>query len=394
MNERSDRIPTVYRAGYEKARLVAPEAAANFVDHILVGDPISDAAAEALAPCGQMETHRLIRAGMEREHDFARDAPPALVEFFERVSVPPAWFDPAKLLSGMRAYHRDSDLFIAAHVAGVLVEGFATTIARFFLMTGRLTDHGVRRLRQNNRHLIEICMPGGLERHGDGWKLTVRIRLVHAQVRRLIRESGKWDEGTWGTPLSAAHIAFASAVFSALLLHKAQMLGVRLDRTERDSFMDLWRYTAWLMGVPETILFRDYDEAMALCRTGCACEPPPGEEAIIMANAMIRSAPLIVGAEGEARRTFTTFVYRVSRALVGDELADQLRFPRLWTAGLLPLLRWRRRVEKLHGRLAPGRARSRRARNFSALLERSLLDDMGISYRLPDRLADDMANPW
>ena len=394
MDERKGRIPAAYRAGYEKARADHPERAANYVAHTLVGDPDADAVVEALASHDQMQVHRLIHAAMEQQDEVLREAPPILSEFFDRISVPPPWFDPAKLRPGMLAYHRDSDLFIAAHVAGVLVEGFATTISRPFFMTGRLTDYGVRRLQQNNRHLIEICMPGGLERHGDGWKLSVRIRLVHAQVRRMLRASEDWDAETWGTPLSAAQMAFASAAFSALLLDKAGMLGVRPDEAAREGFIAIWRYVAWLFGVPETILFRDHDEAMALCRTAFVCEPPPAEESIIMANGLINSAPLIVGAEGPARQAFVKFVYRVSRALIGDPLADRLRFPRQWTAGLLPLMRWQRRFQRLQDRLAPGRARARHARNFTTLLERSLLDDMGISYRLPDRLDGDVATPW
>ena len=394
MDDLSSRIPTVYRDGYERARADSPDGAASYVTHTLTGDPAADAVVEALAPFDQMQVHRFIQAGMEREEDVLREAPQILGDFFERISVPPPWFDPTTLLPGMRAYHRDSDLFIAAHVAGVLVEGFATTISKSFFLTGRLGDYGVRRLQQNNRHLIEICMPGGLERYGDGWKLSVRIRLIHAQVRRLLRGSEDWDAETWGTPLSAAQMAFASAAFSALLLEKAEMLGVRPDKAARDGFIGIWRYVAWLFGVPETILFRDYDEAMALCRTAFVCEPPPAEESIVMANGLINSAPLIVGAEGPARRAFVKFVYRVSRALIGDALADRLGFPRQWTAGLLPLMRLQRRLLKLQDRLMPGRARARHARNFTTLLERSILDDMGISYRLPDRIDADVATPW
>ncbi len=112
---------------------------------------------------------------MERQEAVLREAPQILGDFFERISVPPPWFDPATLPPGMRAYHRDSDLFIAAHVAGVLVKGFATTISKSFFLTGRLGDYGVRRLQQNNRHLIEICMPGGLQRQGEGWNFVYRV---------------------------------------------------------------------------------------------------------------------------------------------------------------------------------------------------------------------------
>ena len=229
MNEWRDGIPAVYRPGYERARADNRDLAENYVRHTLIGDPEADAVAEALAEFDQEEAYRFIHAGMERQEDVLRDAPPVMGDFFDRISVPPSWFDPASLRPGMLAYHRNSDLFIAAHVAGVLVEGFSTTISLPFFRTGRLTDYGVRRLRQNNRHLIEICLPGGLERHGDGWKLSVRIRLIHAQVRRLLRNAEDWDADTWGMPLSAAQMAFASAAFSALLLRKVEMLGLRLE---------------------------------------------------------------------------------------------------------------------------------------------------------------------
>ena len=394
MNEESNRIPTIYQAGYKQARTDNPGVAANYVKHTLIGDPSADAVIEALAPFDQMQVHRFIHAGMERQEDVLREAPSVLGDFFERISVPPSWFDPTKLLPGMLAYHQNSDLFIAAHVAGVLVEGFATTISKPFFMTGRLTDHGLRRLQQNNRHLIEICMPGGLERHGDGWKLSVRIRLIHARIRRMLRNSEEWDVDAQGTPISAAQMAFASSAFSALLLEKCETLGGGLDEVARDSFMDIWRYTAWLFGVPEEILFRNYDEAMELCRVGFMIEPPPDLESILMANGLINSAPLIVGAVGPARRRFVKFVYRISRALIGDELADQLRFPRQWTAGILPFMRWQRRFQKLQERLLPGLTHSRRAKNFTTLLERSLMDDMGISYRLPDQISADRTSPW
>ena len=393
MDEWRDRIPAVYRPGYEQARIGDRDLAECYVRHTLIGDPEADAVVEALAEFDQSEAYRFIQAGMERQEDILRNAPPVMRDFFDRISVPPSWFDPASLLPGMLAYHRNSDLFIAAHVAGVLVEGFSTTISLPFFRTGRLTDYGVRRLRQNNRHLIEICLPGGLERYGDGWKLSVRIRLIHAKVRHLLRNSEDWDADALGVPISAAQTAFASAAFSALLLRKVEMLGLRLDRTARDGFMDIWRYTAWLFGVPEEMLFRNYDDATELCRVGFMCEPPPGLEAIAMANGLINSAPLIVGATDPAkRRAFTSFVYRVSRALVGNALADELRFPKQWTAGLLTVMRWQLRFRRLLDRIVPRRAGARHSKNFITLLERAVVDEAGISYRLPDSL--DADRPW
>ena len=110
-----------------------------------------------------------------------------------------------------------------------------------------MSGFGPRRVRQNTRHFIEIMLPGALDRQGDGWKLSVRIRLVHAQLRRLIRDQGNWDEEVYGTPLSAAHMALASANFSATTLR----LGAEMDEEMRYGYMHAWRYASWLIGTPE-----------------------------------------------------------------------------------------------------------------------------------------------
>ena len=68
-------------------------------------------------------------------------------------------------------------MILGAFVGGVLIEGFMTNISKSFFITGRVRDQGIRRLQQNNRHLVESFIPGGLERDGDGWKLSLRIRL-------------------------------------------------------------------------------------------------------------------------------------------------------------------------------------------------------------------------
>ena len=155
-------------------------------------------------------------------------------------------------------------MILAGFAAGVLVDGFGTLIAKSFVMTGRVFDSGVRRLRQNNRHFLEVFFPGGLERAGDGWKLSVRIRFIHARMRRLLHDSGEWDTEAWGVPINSAHTGYAAACFSARTIKHSESVGVSYTQEERDSIMAVWRYTAYLMGIPETILFTNEAEALAL----------------------------------------------------------------------------------------------------------------------------------
>ena len=390
------RIPVAYEPGYEKARASNPELADKYIEHTLIGDPEADFLVNAIAAADQDQQAEFIRAGMDEDAEALRSAPPAVGKFFDRISAPPEWFDPQVVYAGCRKFHAYSDLFLTAFVTDIIVRGFTTLISQSFFITGRLTDRGVRRLRQNIRHLLEIMLPGGLERHGEGWKLSVRIRLVHARVRQQLLVSEDWDQEAHGMPLSAAHIALASCNFSGMMLWAAGRIGARLNDEERASFMQIWRYTAWLMGVPDALIFRDEAEAREIFRVGYMCEPPFGVEAIAMANSVINSAPLVIGIEDkDERKALLSYGYRLSRALLGDELADQLMFPKSRTTGALVYLRLRRRIQEVIDALRgpEQHAKGLRTQNFMTMLDISVLDEEGISYRLPDELHGD-ASRW
>lgn len=377
-------MPTAYSHGHARAVLVDRELADRYVAAARIGDPAADAVIEALARHDPARGEAWVRRGIEAGPSAIPDAPPVVRAFFADIERVPSWFDPDRVLPGCRAFHRNSEMIVGAFVAAVLVEGFSTLISQSFSITGRIVDQGVRRLKQNNRQLVEIFLPGGLERQGDGWKLSVRVRLVHARVRRLLAEAPEWDAAAWGTPVSAAHVAYATAAFSGLLLRRAGMLGVTLSAAERESFMHVWRYAGHLMGVEPGLQCGSEADALHLYRIGALCEPPPTLESAILANGLVNSAPIVAGiSEPRARRRLARKIYRISRAMIGDDLADQLRYPRMHTVGTLALLRLKNRVDRLVHRLAPTLGARHRASQFRTMLGVSLYAEDGIRYRLP-----------
>jgi len=380
-------IPTDYRQGYGRAAAVDRGLADRYVAATRRGDPLADAVVAELARHDPMTGQTWIRQAMDQGPAGPIEAPEAVRAFFAEIEQVPDWFDSSRTRPGCRAFHRHSEMFLGAFVAAVLIEGFSTLISQSFSITGRLVDQGVRRLKQNNRQLVEIFLPGGLDRQGDGWKLSVRIRLVHAQVRHLLAHSEDWDEAAWGTPLSAAHIAFATAAFSGLLLKRARMLGVTLSPEERESFMLVWRYAGHLMGVEPELLFRSEEEAVRFHRIGTLCEPPPTFESVILANGLINSAPIVAGiTETKARRQLAKKIYRISRAMIGDALADQLNYPAMRTTGTLAALRLTNGLEQGLYKFFPALGARRRAGQFQTMLDVSLYSEDGASYRLPAHL--------
>ena len=385
------KIPTDYTPGYEKARAIAPDIADKYIAHTHIGDPLGEEMTDDLSKFNPEEASILIQNAMDNEGEEAlREAPASLRTFFKEAETLPEWLDYSAFAPGVRMFHRNSQVILAAFVAGVLIEGFITNIAKSFFITGRVRDQGVRRLGQNNRHMIEIFLPGGLYRDGDGWKLSVRIRLVHAQLRHLLNRSEEWDTEAWGTPISAAHLGYAISAFSARLLKHMKTLGAQYNDEEYDSFMAVWRYSGYLMGIPETILFRDADEALRLWEIALTCEPDSPLESVVMAHSLVNSAPLIAGrTEPAARRELAGYVYRVSRGLIGNEFADSLMYPPLSAFGAVWWFRMQQRYGKVLSKLFPKR---RQDSNFTRFT--SLLDEEGIRYALPDNVYSEESTKW
>lgn len=389
--------PTDYNnPGYGRARALDPEMAENYLAHTTIGDPLADAAVEALSSLKRSESAQLVRAFMDSANgDSLPDAPSEVLALFEHATRPPDWLDLPALNPGVLMFHRNRKMVVGGMLAGVLVEGFSTNISESFFITGRIRDQGVRRLQQNNRHMVEIFFPSGLERFGDGWKLSVRIRLIHAQVRRLLADSEDWDTAAWGTPLSAAHVGYAITAFSARLLKHMRGLGATYTDEEAECFMAVWRYSGHLMGIPESILFRDEAEALRLFEIGTMCEPEPGPSCIVLANSLVNSAPLVVGIDDpNERRKLAQYVYKVSRSLIGNSLADQLNYPRQSSFGVLPWFRMQARYDRLMSKHFPKIARKSNYANFTTLLSGSRYDDNGIPYSMPDHVYAEESSDW
>ena len=387
-----ERIPTDYREGYEKARVVDEAVADKYVANTLIGDPVMDALLEELASLAPDQVHRFINAGMQEDEAELKEAPQALREFFYSVAHPePDWVNYDEFRPGIRAFQRNAHHILPAFVAGTLLVGFSTLISKSFVQTGRIFDNGVRRLRQNNRHMLEIFFPGGLDRQGDGWKLSVRIRFVHGQVRRLLAEDEEWDKDAWGTPISAAHLGFAIANFAGSTIEYASRLGGKFNSEERAGFFAVWRYSGHLMGVPESLLYTDEESAAAVRRIALMCEPPPAEEAILMANALINSAPLVGGVEDPRERfaLVNGLIYPVSRALVGERLAYQLRFPQSYMPNPIFWYKADHWFKNLRAKFKKDADPS-----FATLLMVSAYDDEGLSYRLPDHVHAERSSHW
>ena len=389
-------IPSCYVDGYEHARKRDPELAEQYIRHTTIGDPVADAVVAELArTASPARVHELIATALNNYSDLPEGTSDALRNLIRHAGVLPDWFDRKLAREATRAFLRNSEMVLGALVGGAIIEGFSTLISKPFRIRSRIMTNGVRRLKQNLLQLLEQYLPGGIEPGGDGWKLSLRIRLVHAQARRLVAASDEWDQATYGLPLSAAHMLLGAAAFSGRLMEHVSRLGGDFSEREREAYVHVWRYTGLLLGIPDEIMFRDFASSIRSFEIGAQCEPPADEDAIIMANSIVNSAPIVLGfTEPGERRAMAKYMYQVSRELIGERLADELRFPRGSLTKKLPLLRLRNFGDRLLRRLAPPLAAYRSRARFRNLLDVSNLGEHEHLYSLPTSVFEEDSREW
>ncbi len=114
-----------------------------------------------------------------------------------------------------------------------------------------------------------------------------------------------------------------------------------------------------------------------------------------MAHALLNSAPLVLGiTQTDERRSMARYMFSISRALIGNRLADELRFPKTRAMGVLPWFRLQTRYNSFMIRYAPTLTRHSRFENFVDLLKTATFDQNGISYRLPNHVYSERSHKW
>lgn len=300
-------------------------------------DPLADAAAAALAhlPAGG---HTLVDAAL---HGDLRDAPPALQELLASVAAYPAWVDWDRVDRGCAVFLRAG--FAGGLVLGLrsLPYGYAAPAGNKPLaFSGRLAERAPRRLAETARFVAAVSEPGGLRRRAEGWSITLKVRLMHAQVRRLLLQSGRWDSALWSAPINQHDMLATIFLFSQVFLDGLRLLGLGVSRSEGDDFIHLWRVIGWLIGVDELLLPDDEASARASSESIYLTQGPPDADSRELVAALL-NAPVQTAhtpAQQRQARIRMHITRQLCRHLLGDTLADALDVPRQRPALAAPIL--------------------------------------------------------
>jgi hypothetical protein len=184
------------------------------------------------------------------------DAHPDLRAFFAEVERRPEWVDDELLEHGAAAARRIGKDGFDILAFGSLLGGYRSGGAlQPLVRTGRFDDT-LNRVGETGQWWLACTAPGGMARDGEGWRLSVHVRVMHAFVNYQLEREADWDWGFRGVPINAYDRAGTIGSFSTSYLLQARALGIRVPAGDAAAIMHLWSYVGWLMGVEERWLPR------------------------------------------------------------------------------------------------------------------------------------------
>lgn len=302
-------------------------------------DPLADAVVADIE--GMKGGFRLFEAIAREGIASAPQAPDSFHAFFEAVERTPLWVDWSVVDGG-------GEVLLRAGVLGGLVLGIKSLVLGYaspagnkpLVLSGRLQEQAARRVNETAKFVHATITPGSMRPHREGWLITLKVRLMHAHVRRMILKTGRWNDA-WGAPINQHDMLGTSLLFSVTLLEGLRDLGLRIPAASAAAYMQLWRWSGWLIGLEPELLVTTEAEGQRLVDLILATQGEPDDDARSLTRALLDAPILMAKTRRElanARRV-VRFSIAVCRELIGDAKADALQLPENSWRYTMPIVR-------------------------------------------------------
>lgn len=305
-------------------------------------DEPADAVVEAIETMPKGAGWRAFEQGIRGGTRAIPDAPRAMKDLIDDCAEVPAWVDWPTCDRGGELLLRAGGLGGAVLGARSLVLGYASPAGnKPLVFSGRLKEQARTRLDETARFVQAVSRPGGMRPFSDGWQITVKVRLIHAQVRRMILRSDRWNSDAWGLPVNQHDMAGTTLLFSVSILDGLRKLGMAIDAEEAEKYIHLWRWVGRTIGVDPGLLPASEPDAMRLADLIGATMGEPDQDSRDLTKALFEAAYdgcTTKRQKAEAARK-VMFGMAICRELVGDELADKLGVRRRSIRFVMPMMK-------------------------------------------------------
>lgn len=256
-----------------------------------------------------------------------------LRELWRQVTTIPDWVDWAQLARGQDVFYRYGGAVLTGLAYQSLVGGMAAgrlveTLAR----TGGFSPSASRRrLFETTQHILQCTRSiESLHIGGEGHVASVRVRLLHAAVRRRVlalaaQRPDYYDVERFGIPINDLDSIATVCSFSASLIWSSlPRQGIIVTSAEAADYIALWRYIGYLVGAPaHADHFGSPERARAMFESLLLHEMQPTATSKLLANNVIDSL-----ADQPPVYPTRNMLAASARWLNGNALGDALDLPK------------------------------------------------------------------
>ncbi|KAA8642925.1 hypothetical protein EYZ11_009661 [Aspergillus tanneri] len=256
---------------------------------------------------------------------------PKLDQLWTEINTVPKWVDWDQIKRGQEVFFRYglpilNVLSFESLLGGMGSARVVETLAR----TGGFSIDVVRRrLLETLQHVLQVSLSlNSMKPGGDGHISSIRVRLLHASVRRRILSMVKqkpeyYNVEKFGIPINDLDCIGTIHTFSSSVVWLGlPRQGIWLRDQEIDDYLALWRLVAHYMGTP-THSLQSRATSRAMMESLLVSEINPTDIGKILAQNIIlgleNTAPIYASKE---------FMEAMARRLNGNKLSDKLDLPR------------------------------------------------------------------
>jgi hypothetical protein len=243
----------------------------------------------------------------------------------------PEWVDWEQIDRGQRVFYRYAAPAIVSLTFQSLLGGMGSRrVVETLTRTGGFGAQVTRRrLLETFQHILDVTKDvESMKPGGKGFASSVRVRLLHASVRRrilaLVKQKPEYfNIEDLGIPISDLDSIGTVITFSATLIWIGlPRQGIYLRPDEVTDYIALWRYVSYVLGVP-TDPFATPERTKLFMESLLLSEIAPTQTGQTLANNIITGLhsqpPVFASAD---------FLRAQAHWLNGRELADALAVPR------------------------------------------------------------------
>lgn len=309
-------------------RKVSPTEVERYGDYLWESDVLADKLTHAFQDMGMQKAMPMFNAAIEGR--IAADSPQELRNFIKEVETLPSWLDKRLLDVGARLAQRSGMLgeYILSCVS--LMGGYRSAAAnKPIAFTGQLDYMAPRRLAETAKFGFDVTRTGAMAIGAQGYKSSLKVRLMHAHVRMMLDQSPKWRHDDWGLPINQADLIATNVLFSAVYLGGLRVMGLQISDEESLGTMHLWRYIGWLMGVDENLLPINEDDGTRMAWLAGVTQPGADEDSRMLGQALMNVPLQRAKNPLEKGMAWLDMQFRsgLSRFVLGDPAGDDLGLP-------------------------------------------------------------------